>query len=287
MSTKRARWLLVPAIIAVAWSAPLVRLAEGVPPLAIAFWRTFAATVVIAPFALVRGRADPPSRKQVKMMVLSGAALAIHFASWIASVRLTSIASSVLLVVSAPVFVALGTTLLGRAPARRVWLGIAIATTGAAVIAGSDLNVGGGLKGDGLAVVGAIAAAIYLLIGRGSRRHVSLLTYAGIVYGSCAALLGVTMLLTGTPFTGYSSKQFLLVAAIAIGPQLIGHTTFNFVLDRLDAVEVAVAIMAEPIGATLIAFALFGELPGILVVPGGLLLLAGILVSIRASKGSV
>lgn len=284
MSMKRARWLLVPAILAVAWSAPLVRLADDVPPLAIAFWRTFAAAAVIAPFALVRGRADPPPRRQVIMMVLSGAVLAIHFASWIASVRLTSVASSVLLVASQPIFVALGSTALGRTPAKRVWIGIALASLGAVVITGSDLRVAGGLKGDGLAIVGAIAAAMYLLIGRGSRRHVSLLTYAGIVYGSCAALLGVAMLLTGTAFTGYSSKQFLFLAAIAIGPQLIGHTTFNFVLDRLDAVEVAVAIMGEPIGAILIAFALFGELPGVLVVPGGLLLLAGILVTIRGNK---
>ncbi|MCA1839537.1 MAG: DMT family transporter [Actinobacteria bacterium] len=285
---KRDRLLLVVAVVAVSWSAPLIRLARDVPPLAISFWRNFSIALVLAPFVLIRHRDEikRSDSKDFAALSMTGLMLAVHFATWVASVNMTSVASSVLLVASTPVFVAIGSFFIGDRPARRVVIGIAIAVVGGSLVTGGDLGAGSrSMAGDGLAIAGAIAATGYLIMGRRLRTRYSVLTYAMMVYGSCSIFLAGAMVLTHTSFLSYRARDWFLLALMAIGPQLLGHTIFNLLLKRIDATRIAVAVMGEPVISALIAALVFGELPGVLVIPGGVLLLAGIGLSL--SKADV
>lgn len=285
--------MLVLAVVAVSWAAPLIRIAEGVHPLAISFWRTAIAAVVLTPVCLVRYRADfaALARRDIWIMLAAGAMLAAHFATWIASVNMTTVAASALLVASQPVFVALISGLAGEAVSRRAWLGVALAMAGAALISSGDAFGPGALsgadgstaiKGDLLALSGAAAAAVYFIIGRRVRQRMEVLPYVTAVYGACALFLLVAMLIFRVPFGGYAAGDWWAIAAIAAGPQLIGHTTLNFLLLRIAAVKVAVVIMCEAIGSALIAAVLFDEVPGILIVPGGAALLVGIALTLTS-----
>lgn len=271
--------LLIIGVAAISWSGPLVRLATEAPPLAMAFWRTALATAVLAPIALARHRNELKglTRSDLVALVSSAALLAVHFATWIASIDMTTVASSVLLVNSQPVFVALGSGLLGERVSSRTWAGIAIAIAGASLVAGVDFGAStrAGL-GATLAIVGAAAEAGYWMIGRHLRRRMSLLTYVVMVYGCCALILLAGAVGSGAQIAGYEASTWLALGAIVAGPQLLGHTTFNFLLGKLEAAKVVVAILGEPVGAALLAAVLFGEIPQATILPGALLLIAGI-----------
>ena len=216
-------------------------------------------------------------------MMVAGGFLALHFASWITSVNLTTVASSVLLVTTTPIFVAAASALIGERVRGRAWVGIAVAIGGTVLVAAGDIgHVRTAAAGNALALAGAFTVAGYLLIGRVIRPRLSILTYATVVYGSCALLIFVATLVTRTPLVGFPGKRWLVIAGIVAGPQLLGHTTFNYLLERIEAAKVTVAAMAEPIGATLIAALLFGEVPGVLVFPGGVLLLVGIAIVVTS-----
>lgn len=272
-------FLLVLGVLAASWSGPLVRLAADAPPVAIAFWRTALATLVILPFAWTRQREEIRALRlrDVAILFAAGAFLALHFATWIASLRLTTIASAVLLVSATPVFVAIASAFMGEPAGTRGWVGIAVAVGGGAIVAGADVGrlAEAGL-GNFLALSGSAAAAGYLLIGRRVRPRLSLLTYVAAVYGFCALLLLLGALAAGISLVAFDPSAWPAIIAITLGPQLIGHTIFNFLLQDLEATKVTVATLGEPIGASLIAAALFAEIPGLLVLPGGALLLAGI-----------
>lgn len=283
---RRPPLLLFVAVAAVSCSAPLIRVADA-PPLAIAFWRTAIATLLLMSMCLRRHRRELAALRATDVIAMAGSGifLAVHFATWIASVDMTTVASSVLLVATSPIFVALASIFLGERPSARVWCGIGLAVFGGLVVAGADLGASAvSLKGDLLAVIGALSASGYLLIGRRLRQSLSLWTYAVVVYGSCAVVLAVSMLFIGTPFVGYSSSTWLVMIAIALGPQLLGHTTFNFLLGRLAASKVAVATLGEPIGSALIAAFAFGEVPSLWVFPGGIILLGGVALAITGDR---
>lgn len=271
--------LLVIGVAALSWSGPLVRLATEAPPLTIAFWRTGIATAILAPIALARHRDEIKRLDPGDLLALGASAglLALHFATWIASIDLTTVASSVLLVNSQPVFVALAAGLLGERVTGRTWAGIAVAVAGASLVAGGDFaaSATAGL-GAVLAIAGAVAEAGYWMIGRHLRKRLSLITYVVMVYGVCAVFLLIAALTTRAPLTGFRPETWLALVAIVAGPQLLGHTTFNFLLGKLEATKVVVAILGEPAGAALIAALLFGEIPRATIVPGGILLVAGI-----------
>lgn len=270
---------LAVALLAVSWSAPLVRLAVGAPALAIGFWRTAISTAVFAPVVLTRHRSEVRrlGRRALFLLLASGAALAVHFAAWIASIGLTTVASSVLLVSSQPVFVALGSALMGEPLTRAGWAGIALAMIGAALVAGGDAGRGSRpLVGAMLALLGAVAAAAYFLAGRRLRREVSAITYSTAVYGVAAVILGTALAVARLPAAGYRPGTWLAILAIALGPQILGHTILNQLLGQVGATKLSVAILVEPVGAALIAAVLFGERPPLLVLPGGAAVLAGI-----------
>ncbi len=269
------------------WGGPLTRLATEAPPLAIAFWRTAIATAVVLPLAAVRRRQELISieRRDWLLMMLSGLFLSVHFGTWIASIDLTTIAASAFLVTSHPLWVALFSVVVGDRLSRRGWLGICLAVGGGAMVgvAGTGTS-GNAATGNLLALAGAIAAAAYLLVGRLVRPRVSILTYAAVAYGACTLFLLATATLGGVALTGFTPGTWLAIVLLGVGPQLLGHTTFNFALGDLEAWKVAAATMGEPIGSALIAALLFGEIPRRLVFAGGLLLVLGIGLALSSGK---
>ena len=284
--SRRHAGLLVVGVLAVSFSAVLVRLADDTPKLAIAFYRSAMAAAVLLPIALLRHREELRglSSRQRRLALLSGAFLAAHFATWIPSLSFTSVAASSVLVTTQPLWVVLFGRVVGERPSRRALTGIGIALAGTLVIAGGEVGVSGrALIGDALAVAGAIFGAAYVLSGRNLRREMSVIPYTAIVYATAAVILAGVLAASGTPFAGYEPKVWLLFALITIGPQFLGHTVFNYLLGHLEAVVVTIAIMAEPVGATLLALVIVGEAPTASEVAGGALILAGVYTALAAT----
>ena len=275
--------LLAAGVAAVSFSAIFIRLAHA-PALAMAFWRNVFATAILAPVALARrSEFRRLSRRDAAVAVLSGALLAAHFATWIPSLRYTTVAASTVLVTTAPVFVAIGSLWLGERVARGAVFGIAIALAGAVIVSGGDFGVSSrAVLGDVLALLGAMFAAGYFLIGRSLRQRVSLLVYVTIVYATCSLVLVPAMAAGGVRFSGFPPKTWGLMVLMAVVPQIMGHTVFNFVLRDLDPTVVTVGIMGEPVGASLLALAFFGEVPSWWTAVGGALILAGIYRAVSA-----
>lgn len=285
--SRRNLALLVLGVAAVSFSSVLVRLATdaGAPALAIAFYRCAFAAAILLPIALVRHRAQLSALPRGRWWVLigSGAALAAHFATWIPSISLTTIAASAVLVQTTPIWVALLGRFLGERPTRAALLGVGVALAGTLVISGGGFEGGTrAIAGDLLAVAGAVFAAIYVLLGRSLRQELSVTAYTGVVYSVSAAVLAGIMVVARTPFTGFTAEAWLLFALITAGPQFGGHTVFNYLLEHLRASVVAVALLAEPVGATILAFVVLGEAPGALTLVGGAIVLVGVYLAIRA-----
>ena len=270
---------LLVGVAAISTSAILARVAMGeqpgvatalpgaAPALAVAFWRTVGGAVALAPFALrdQLTTTSRVSRSDHRWLVLSGLALGLHFALFQASLALTSVASAVTLATASPVFVAVGAWwLLGEATTPRVWIGMALAMGGAVTIGLADLagEVGGrAVTGDVMAIGSAVAMGAYLLVGRATRGRVHAATYSSLVYAWAALGLGAACLALGVPLWGYTPTTWLALAGIVVGPQLLGHTVFNALLARVAATVVAIAVLAEPLGAGVLAWLLFAELP--------------------------
>ena len=291
MAEQRPPWMpwavLFAGVLTASWSAVLTRLASEATPLAISFWRCTAASVLLLPFALrtrSRERGRPGGGAERRAALVAGVFLAVHFAAWITSLELTTIASAVLLVSTSPVFVAVAAwALLDERLARPGWAGIALAVGGAALVTGGDLG-GASLRGDALALAGGAAAGGYVLCGSIARRRMGALGYAAVVYGLAGALLLAACVLSGSVLWGWGAPTWWALAGIVLGPQLTGHTAINFVLGEIEATTVAVAIMAEPVIATGLAYLVFREVPSLLVVPGGAAILLGIYLTSTARR---
>jgi drug/metabolite transporter (DMT)-like permease len=280
---------LAAAVVAVSAGAILVRLSEA-PSSVAAFYRVLFTTLPLASVAAWRYRGELARirPRDLGVAVLSGIALAVHFAAWFESLRWTSVAASVTLVQAQPVFVALGAWLLLRERVtRRMAAGIAVAVGGMASMSLGDFLGGVAvgprpLYGNALALSGAVAAAAYVLAGRSLRQRVSLVPYVTVVYGVCAVVLLTFVLAAGHPLTGYPAREWFLFAGLAAGPGLLGHTVLNWALAHLESSVVSVSLLGEPVGATLLAFALLSETPTPGTVVGGCVVLAGIYVTATA-----
>ena len=286
-------------ILAVSTASIFIRYAQQeAPSLVIAAWRLSLATLVLTPFALARRRSELTSLRprQLGLALLSGLFLAVHFASWITSLAYTSVASSVVLVSTIPLWVALLSPLvLNESISRTVIYGMLIALVGGVVVGLSDTCAltnaglacppagefvrGRAFLGDLLALVGALSGAGYLLIGRRLRVRLSLLSYIFLVYGMAAIALVAMALLSGLPLFGYSSLTWLCFLALALIPQLFGHTTYNWALGYLSAAYVSVTVLGEPIGSSILAYFLLDERPTLLKIIGAVLILAGIFIA--------
>ncbi len=218
----------------------------------------------------------PP--KALGLGIISGIALAAHFATWITSLYYTSVASSVVLVSSSPIFVALGARFILREPTRpQLFIGLVIALMGATLISLADASSGrNSLWGDMLAVAGAIAVSVYFLAGRILRRQLDTTAYVAMSYSTAALVLLFSALLLQAPLTGFSHQIFGLFILIALIPQVIGHTSFNWALKHLSAPAVAVTTLGEPIGASILAYLLLGEKISGWAVAGGVTTLIGV-----------
>jgi drug/metabolite transporter (DMT)-like permease len=279
-------------VAAISCASVVTRLAqdEGVPALALSAWRLIFACLVMVPYAAARHRAEFArfTRRTWALLAASGAFLALHFASWIASLELTSVASSVVLVQTAPVFVAVGSWLLLREPpsARTVaGIGLAIAG-GVAISAGDLLRSRTGLSGDLLAVCGAVAVSGYLMIGRAVRKGCSLPAYVAVVYGVAAVILVAMAAVAGQAMLGWSGRAYALMVVLGLVPQLVGHSSFNWLLAHLPATLVSTLPLLEPIGASLLAFALLGEGVPIATALGGAVVLVGVVIAVRGRRAN-
>lgn len=274
---------LVGAVLAISFAGPLVRFSSAAA-LAISAWRLLFAVGLIGLILLFRGSFSGGARiggKDWALGMAAGLLLAGHFWAWIASVKLTTIASSVVLVSTQPLFVAAFSVLfLRERPGRRQWLGIVVAVGGAAIIGWGDLVLGGtALLGDALALSAAVMGAGYFTIGRSLRQKLDLWTYTGMVYGAAALLLTAAVVAApGLHLTGYPPRDWLIFLALAAGPMMLGHTGINYALRYLPAYVANLASLGEPVGATLIAWLLpaIGEVPTRQTLLGGAFILAGI-----------
>jgi drug/metabolite transporter (DMT)-like permease len=285
-------FVLLVAVSAMSWAGPLVRLTDA-PALAVAAWRLVLAAAPLAGVLLWRrwrhGRWPELRRRDAALAAVAGVLLALHFWSWIESLELTTVASSVVLVSMQPLFVAiLSALLLAELPTRRQWAGIGLALAGAVVIGWGDIAVGGtALLGDALAVAGAIFVSGYYIVGRQLRARWDVWTYTGLVYGVAAVVLVAAALLhPGVTLSGYGARDWGVFAALAAGPMLLGHSGINYALGYVPAYVANVAVLGEPIGATLIAWVLpaVREVPGWQTLVGGVLVLLGIAVTVTRRR---
>ena len=274
--------ILVLGIIGVSTGSIFARLADA-PALVTAAYRVGLASLILVPLAAWKARDELRSLsfRDIRLAVLSGFFLALHFATWISSLDYTAIANSVVLVNTIPLWVGLFTPLIAKDRlARATLISIIISVGGGVIIGFGDFATGGqALLGDLLAVMGAICAAIYLLIGRNLRRKLSLISYVAVCYGSAALFLWLVVLVLKLPLTGYSTQTVTAFWAMALISQIIGHTSYNWALKWFSAGFVAVALLGEPIGATIMAYIIFDEGLTWVKFIGGLLILSAIYIA--------
>ncbi len=292
--------ILLVGILAASTSSILIRFAQHeVDSLVIAAYRLSLASIILLPFQVRRSRFSPRGSSKVNhgLLLLSGLFLAAHFATWISSLEFTNVTSSVVIVQTSPLFVSLlSPLLLGERPARATWIGLAVAILGSVLIAASDLcpdlqltsclNAAGtynpsALVGNGLALLGALSGAGYLIIGRRLRRSIDLLPYITWVYGIAAISLLILVLMLGLPLFGFSFETYLWLLLLALFPQLLAHSSYNWALRYLSAASVSISLLGEPLAASVLAFLILKETPGVALLAGAALVLGGIILAIR------
>jgi len=290
-------------IIAVSAASIFIRFAqEEASSIVSASYRLGIATLVLIPISVFRHRRDfrNLSRRDLFLGFLSGIFLAAHFATWITSLEYTSVASSVVLATTTPLWVALFSPLiLGEPISRQIKIGLIIALGGTIIIGLSDICViqgglvcpspaeffsGSAVWGDFLALLGAWGAAGYVMIGRKIRAKLSLIPYITFVYGIAAIILIVIMLIGSDPISGFSPATYTWLVLLALVPQLLGHSTFNWALGYLSAAFVSISLLGEPIGSTILAFILLQEVPTLVKIFGAILILGGIILASQDSS---
>jgi drug/metabolite transporter (DMT)-like permease len=270
---------LIIGVFAVSTGAIFARLADA-PALVIAAYRVGLASLILAPLAWFKARREIATlaKQDLKLAVVSGFFLAMHFATWISSLNYTSVANSVVLVNTNPLWVGLLTPFIAKERVKRATIiSIIISVIGGIIIGYGDIATGGkALLGDGLALIGSICAAIYLLLGRDLRRKLSLLPYVFICYGSAAVILWIIVLCLGLPLAGFSRITVYALWGMALISQLTGHTSYNWALKWFSAGLIAVSLLGEPIGATILAYIIFNEGLTAHKIIGGIFILAAI-----------
>jgi drug/metabolite transporter (DMT)-like permease len=280
----KAYLTLLVGVVCVAFASIFIRLADA-PPLVIAAYRLTIASVILIPIASVKSTQSLKnlSGRDVLLILLSGVFIALHFGLWITSLSYTSIASSVILVTSHPAFVAVVSYFWWGERLSKVNIGgIAIALIGVILI-----NYGGftfasrAFWGDLMALMAAFAMGAYLLIGKQLKARIDILTYLSLIYSVAAVILILATVIAGHPFTGYSTNTYIMMLLLALVPQLIGHSSLNIAVRLLPVIFVSVAILGEPVGATILGYFILDEIPRASEIIGGLFILAGIFIVMR------
>jgi len=268
-------------VISVSFAAIFIRMSTA-PPLIISFYRMFFATLLILAYSTYRGEVFSEikklTRKDFFLLLLAGFFLAVHFGFWVTSLSHTSVASSVVLVTTQPIFIVLiESAFLGKKPSKNFLIGLSIAAIGSFLIGFGDFHGSEfALVGDVLALLGAAMAAGYFLIGGEVRGRIKILPYIFMVYGISSIFLLLFTTVAGIPILNYSAYNFSLFLLLAIVPTLLGHTAFNWLLSEVKASMVGVTILGEPIGSSILAIIFFDEFPSYWVISGGLFVLLSI-----------
>jgi drug/metabolite transporter (DMT)-like permease len=303
-SPARLYLILAAGVVAVSLAAIFIRYAQA-PSLIVAAYRMTIASLILLPLTLPALRKTPLNRTNAPYALLAGGFLGIHFATWISSLSFTTVAASAAIVATQPLWVALFSWLfLGTPPSFVTLLGILVSVGGMAMIGFGDFSGGSRpLLGDGLALIGGICAAAYFLLGRSAqKRGLSINAYVGVAYSTAALVLLPLPLLqllftsssseVAQPFAGllsslyfdYPASSFFWIALLALIPQLIGHTSFNYAVKFLPPTLVSTLLLLEPVGAAILAVILFREVPGVTTLIGSGFLLAGVAITIQSSR---
>jgi drug/metabolite transporter (DMT)-like permease len=274
-----ANYAILIAVVAVSFSAILIRWSDA-HPFVIAAYRMGITSMILLPLVLAKYLSEIKKikRNELLFMIAIGMILALHFGSWIASLEETSVASSVILVTSHPLFVAIVSHYIFREKLQTIgYIGIIIAFAGIIILTIGDYGLGGSnLRGDMLALIGSIAAGIYILGGRKSRRSVSLIPYVFIVYSICTLCLLIACLAVAAPLYPLPIAEYELFILMAIIPTILGHTFYNYALKYVKAQIISVSLLGEPIGSSILAYILLSEAAPRLTIIGGALILPGI-----------
>jgi drug/metabolite transporter (DMT)-like permease len=271
--------LLVIGVAAISSAAVLIRETDA-PPLVIASSRMIIASLVLFPFAITRlkNSLGTLAQRDIWLLLVAGCSMSLHFWLWITSLSYTSIASSVVLVTSHPVLVVMLSCIIWHERIRPASIvGIVVALGGLLVINLGSYNIDSTASWGNLMALGAAGAmVVYLLVGSHVRARIDAISYLSIVYTLAALMLTAGAFISGESFFAYSGKTYGMLALIGLVPQLIGHSSLNLALRRLPATVVSVAILGEPVGATLMGWAVMGEAPGLKEIAGGLIIVCGI-----------
>jgi drug/metabolite transporter (DMT)-like permease len=281
--------LLGVAVAFISSSGPIIA-ATVAPALAIAFWRCLLGAAATAPWMLARhlDEVRGMSRREWWLVASAGLLLGAHFATWIPSLRFTTVASSTALVATQPVWAALIARQRGGVIPRAAWIGIAVSLVGVLILTGIDVSIDPRhLIGDALALAGGILAAAYVTVSESARRSVSTATLTSGLYASAAVFLLALCIVGQQPLTGFSLQAWLLILALTAGAQLLGHTLINKVLATTSATIVSLAILLEMPGATIVAAVVLHQIPPWQIIPAVALMFAGIVLVIRAGSREV
>jgi drug/metabolite transporter (DMT)-like permease len=280
-------------IVAISFASIFIRFCNDVPSIMIATYRLAISSVILLIIAKSKGiRTFSYNKRHILMGILGGFFLSLHFSFWISSLKFTSVASSVVLVATNPIFVGLFSYLFFKEKqSAELILGIILSFSGSIILAVGDCSFQGStaqnplfLLGDILAFLGAIMASGYLMVGSKLREEMDILPYISMVYTFSASFLLITSLVLGVSFTGYKQSSYFYMVLLAIVPQLIGHTAFNWALKHLKASMVAITILGEPIGASILAYFIFGETIQSFQSVGIVLIFLAIIIASRKAK---
>ena len=289
----RTVFVLFAGIVSISFAAIFIRFCDDVPAIMIATYRLSVASLVLGSCAgFKRNTFVNMRRKDLLLCIAGGIFLALHFITWISSLKYTSVASSVVLVTTNPIFVGVFSFFILREKQNpELVAGIILCFAGSVLIAAGDSGLNGmtitdkySLVGDALALTGAVMASGYLIVGSKARETVDIMTYVTVVFSAGAVFLLATSLALGIPFTGYKGSSYLFMILLAVVPQLIGHTSINWALKHLKASMVAITILGEPIGATILAYIFFNETVGTIQLIGMFSVCAAIITASRKGK---
>jgi drug/metabolite transporter (DMT)-like permease len=278
--------LMAVGVIGVSTSGPLIA-ACAAPVIAVAFWRTALATAGGAAFVLAR-QADGLAAlrgRSLRLTVAAGVLLAGHFATWVTSLRMTSVASATALVCLQAGWAVLFSWFAGERPTRPVVVGLLVALVGVLVVSGVDFSISTrALAGDVLALVGGVFSGAYVVLGGQVRRTTSTAVYTTVCYFTCSVLLLVGCLAAGFPLSGYAARDWVYILALTLFAQVLGHSVFNHLLARTSPTVVALVILVEVPGAALLAAAFLGQVPPLGVFAGLVLVLAGVALVVTGAR---
>jgi len=278
---RRVALVLALSVCAISTAAILVRLVPSMHPISIAFWRTAIVAALLAP-TLVKPGVDKPRGRTLLWTTLAGLCLALHFWAWFASLQHTTVMRSTVLVCLTPVWAGfLAWTVFRQPPGRRFWLGIAVALLGVWIMAASGSAEGRPVSwlGDGLAIAGGMLAGVYLTIGRAIRPSVALGPYGALLCATCAGWLFIAAVGMEAALPPPDLRAWLVLGAMALGPQLMGHIGFNYAVRFVPAFVVGAVVLLEPVGATALATVVLDEWPSLREVLGAVVIVLGVIIA--------